>query len=152
MRSRGLNASVLRLAAAQALAGANSTVVYATGAIIGHTLAPRPELATLPISVFVTGMALATLPVGATARRYGRPTAFLVGNACGVFTGLLAALAIVIGSFALFCLAMLFGGAYAAVVLSFRFAAAECVTPELRSKALSTVLAGGVAAGVFGPS
>lgn len=151
MLSRGLNASVLRLAAAQALAGANSTVVYATGAIIGHTLAPRPELATLPISVFVTGMALSTLPVGATARRFGRPTAFLVGNACGVFTGLLAALAIVIGSFALFCLAMLFGGAYAAVVLTFRFAAAECVTPELRSKALSTVLAGGVAAGVFGP-
>lgn len=149
MLSRGLNASVLRLAAAQALAGANSTVVYATGAIIGHTLAPRPELATLPISVFVTGMALATLPVGATARRFGRPTAFLVGNACGVFTGLLAALAIVLGSFALFCLAMLFGGAYAAVVLTFRFAAAECVTPELRSKA--QVLAGGVAAGVFGP-
>lgn len=151
MLTRRLNASVVRLALAQALAGANSTVVYATGAIIGHILAPQPALATLPISVFVTGMALATLPIGAIARRHGRHRSFLIGNACGVIVGLLAALAIVIGSFALFCVAMLFGGAYAAVALTYRFAATECVASDLRSKALSTVLAGGVAAGVLGP-
>jgi predicted MFS family arabinose efflux permease len=46
---------------------------------------------------------------------------------------------------------MLFAGAYAAVVLTFRFAAAECVPPRDRPRALSFVLAGGVAAGVFGP-
>jgi MFS family permease len=46
---------------------------------------------------------------------------------------------------------MLFGGAYAAVVLTFRFAAAECVSHEERPRALSLVLAGGVAAGVLGP-
>jgi predicted MFS family arabinose efflux permease len=37
------------------------------------------------------------------------------------------------------------------VVLTFRFAAAECVPAEDRPKALSTVLAGGVAAGILGP-
>lgn len=146
-----LNASVARLAIAQALSGANSTVVYATGAIIGNMLSPRPELATLPISLFVVGMALSTLPVGMLARRFGRPAAFLAGNACGVLVGLLAALALVNRSFALFCFAMLFGGAYAAVVLTFRFAATECVGPEERPRALSLVLAGGVAAGVVGP-
>ncbi|CBJ37421.1 exported protein of unknown function [Ralstonia solanacearum CMR15] len=41
-----LNPHLLRLATAQALAGANSTVVYATGAIIGNVLAPNPALAT----------------------------------------------------------------------------------------------------------
>src|SRR5699024_50494 len=54
-------------------------------------------------------------------------------------------------SFWLFCLATLFGGAYAAVVLSFRFAAADGVAPERRARALSLVMAGGVAAGVVGP-
>jgi hypothetical protein len=61
-RERG---NVARLAVAQALAGANSTVVYATGAVVGDMLAPSRALATLPISVFVVGMALCTLPLGA---------------------------------------------------------------------------------------
>lgn len=146
-----INQSVARLAVAQALSGANSTVVYATGAIIGHMLAPRPELATLPITMFVVGMALATLPAGQVARRYGRARAFQLGNLCGVLMGLIGSLGIVQQSFVLFCLATVFGGAYAAVVLSFRFAAAECVKPEEKPKALSTVLVGGVLAGVVGP-
>lgn len=145
-----INASVLRLATAQALAGANSTVVFATGAIIGHSLAPSPALATVPISVFVVGMALGTLPSGALVRRHGRKASFLAGNVCGTLMGLLAALALFLGSFPLFCLAMLFGGVYASVVQSFRFAATECVGPDDRPKAMSFVLAGGVLAGVVG--
>jgi len=142
---------VFRLAVAQALAGANSSVTYATGAVIGNTLAPSKALATLPISVFVVGMAVSTLPVGAIARRYGRRTAFLIGTGFGVLAGLLATWAIVAGSFWLFCVATALGGAYAAVVLSFRFAAADCVPPERRARALSAVMAGGVFAGVVGP-
>lgn len=140
-----------RLTVAQALAGANSVVAYATGAIVGSTLAPSPALATLPISIFVIGMAASTLPAGAIAQRYGRRAAFLAGTGCGVLVGLLAALAVVLGSFGLFCVAMIFGGAYAAVVLTFRFAAADCVSPELRPRALSLVMAGGIFAGVIGP-
>ena len=146
-----LHPSVLRLAIAQALSGANTTVVYATAAIIGHLLAPRPGMATLPISVFVIGMALSTLPVGAVARKHGRHAAFFLGNGCGVVSGLLASLALMQASFVLFCIAMLFGGAYAAVVLTFRFAAAECVPVADKPRALSLVLAGGVFAGVLGP-
>lgn len=144
-------ANVARLTIAQALAGANSTVVYATGAIVGDMLAPSPALATLPITVFVLGMAACSLPAGAMARRHGRRIAFLGGAACGVLVGLLAALAMVLGSFLLFCVATFFGGAYAAVVLSFRFAAADCVAADKRPRALSFVMAGGVFAGVIGP-
>ncbi|MBN9572314.1 MAG: MFS transporter, partial [Alicycliphilus denitrificans] len=64
--------NIWRLSVAQALAGANSVVVYATGAIVGNMLAPTPMLATLPVSIFVVGMAACTLPVGAIARRFGR--------------------------------------------------------------------------------
>lgn len=143
--------NIWRLAIAQALAGANSVVVYATGAIVGSMLAPSPVLATLPISVFVVGMAACIFPMGAMARRHGRRSVFLLGTGAGVLTGLLAALSILAGSFWLYCLATFFGGGYAAVVLSFRFAAADGVAAEQRARALSLVMAGGVAAGVVGP-
>ena len=143
--------NIARLTVAQALAGANSTVVYATGAIVGNMLAPSRALATLPISIFVVGMAACSLPAGAIAQRHGRRAAFLTGTGLGVLAGLLAALAAVLASFWLFCVATFFGGAYAAVVLSFRFAAADCVPPERRPRALSLVMAGGVLAGVIGP-
>lgn len=143
--------NVVRLAVAQALAGANSTVVYATGAVVGDMLAPTRTLATLPISVFVVGMALCTLPLGAVAERHGRRIVFLLGAACGILAGLIAFVAILRASFALFCAATFFGGVYAAVVLSFRFAAADCAAPDRRPRALSAVMAGGVFAGVIGP-
>ncbi len=143
--------NVVRLAIAQALAGANSTVIYATGAVIGDMLAPTKALATLPISIFVVGMAACTLPAGAVAQRYGRRATFMIGTGCGVLGGLIGSLAVLQASFWLFCAATFFGGIYAAVVLSFRFAAADCAAPERRPRALSAVMAGGVFAGVIGP-
>lgn len=143
--------NVLRLAICQALAGANSTVVYATGAVVGDMLAPSKALATMPISIFVVGMALCTLPAGAVAQRHGRRAAFMLGTGCGVLAGLLGALAVYYAAFWVFCAATFFGGVYAAVVLSFRFAAADCAAPARRPRALSAVMAGGVFAGVIGP-
>ena len=147
-RARG---NVLRLAVAQALAGANASVIFATGAIIGSTLAPDPAWATVPISVFVVGMAAGTLPTGWLAQRYGRRAAFMAGGGAGVLAGLVAAGALLAQSFALFCLATLCGGFYASVVQSFRFAAADGASTAFRPKALSWVMAGGVFAGVIGP-
>jgi len=151
LSERDQRGNIIRLTLAQALAGANSVVVYATGAIVGHVLAPDKTLATLPISIFVVGMAACILPAGVIARRHGRRAAFLAGTGCGVLVGLLAAAAVVLGSFWLFCLATFFGGAYAAVVLSFRFAAADGVDAPRRARALSFVMGGGVLAGVIGP-
>ena len=145
------NQNIVRLATAQALAGANSVVFYATGAIVGNAIAPSPTLATLPITIFVLGMAACILPFGALARRRGRKTVFMVGTGAGVLTGALAALAVAIASFGLFCLAAFFGGAYAAVAVSFRFAATDGVSGARRARALSLVMGGGVAAGIIGP-
>ncbi|ONF97134.1 multidrug efflux system protein MdtL [Sphingomonas jeddahensis] len=143
-------ATVWQLSAAQALAGSHATVVFATGAVVGRDLAPEAALATLPISLFVVGMAASTLPAGMIATRYGRSRVFLIGNILGVLSGLFAALALSIQSFLTFCLSTILAGAYAAVVLTFRFAAAECVPPVAKARALSTVLAGGVLAGIVG--
>jgi MFS family permease len=143
--------NVVRLAAAQALSGANSAVIFATGSIIGATLAPDISLATVPLSVFVVGLATGTLPTGAISRAYGRRVAFMIGTGCGVLTGLLAAFAILRGSFVLFCCATFLGGLYGAVSQSYRFAAADGASAAYRPKAVSWVMAGGVFAGVLGP-
>ncbi|WP_441228520.1 MFS transporter [Tardiphaga sp. 20_F10_N6_6] len=143
--------NVLRLAAAQALGGANSAVIFATGAIVGATLAPSVSLATVPISVYVVGLACGTLPVGMISRAYGRRVAFIIGSGAGAICGLLGAIAILKASFALFCCATFFGGFYGAVAQSYRFAAADGASPSYRPKAVSWVMAGGVFAGVLGP-
>src|SRR5882672_6895716 len=143
--------NVVRLAAAQALTGANSAVIFATGSIIGATLAPDISLATVPLSMYVVGLAAGTLPTGAISRAYGRRVAFIVGTGCGMLTGLLGAFAILHGSFVLFCCATFLGGLYGAVSQSYRFAAADGASAGFRPKAVSWVMAGGVFAGVLGP-
>jgi MFS family permease len=143
--------NVWRLAAAQALTGANAAVIFATGSIVGATLSPNPALATLPLSVYVVGLALGTLPTGAIARRCGRRVAFIIGSGCGALCGVLACLAILYGSFALFCAATLLGGIYGAVSQSYRFAAADGASADFRPRAIALVMAGGVFAGVLGP-
>lgn len=143
--------NVLRLAAAQALTGANSAVIFATGSIVGATLAPSISLATVPLSMYVLGLAAGTLPTGAISRAYGRRTAFIIGTGCGVLTGVLGAYAILHASFWLFCGATFLGGLYGAVSQSYRFAAADGASPGFRPKAVSWVMAGGVFAGVLGP-
>jgi MFS family permease len=143
--------NVVRLAAAQALTGANSAVIFATGSIVGATLAPDISLATVPISMYVVGLAAGTLPTGAISRAYGRRVAFIIGTGCGVATGLLASFAILHASFALFCCATFLGGLYGSVSQSYRFAAADGASASFRPKAVSWVMAGGVFAGVLGP-
>jgi MFS family permease len=143
--------NVVRLAAAQALTGANSAVIFATGSIVGATLAPDISFATVPISMYVVGLAAGTLPTGAISRAYGRRVAFIIGSGCGVLTGLLGAFAILHASFPLFCCATFLGGLYGAVSQSYRFAAADGASAAYRPKAVSWVMAGGVFAGVLGP-
>jgi MFS family permease len=146
-----VKANVVRLAAAQALTGANSAVIFATGSIVGATMAPDISLATVPLSVYVLGLAAGTLPTGAISRRYGRRVAFIIGTVCGCLTGLVGAFAVLHDSFALFCAATFLGGLYGAVSQSYRFAAADGASAAYRPKAVSWVLAGGVFAGVLGP-
>src|SRR4030081_1415998 len=143
--------NVARLAAPKPRTGANSAVIFATGSIVGATLAPSISLATVPLSMYVVGLAAGTLPTGAISRAYGRRVAFIIGTGCGVLTGLVGAFAILRGSFVLFCCATFLGGLYGAVSQSYRFAAADGASAEFRPKVVSWVMAGGVFAGVLGP-
>ena len=142
--------NALVLAIAQALAGGNNTVLVATAAIVGTMLAPDKGLATLPISIFVLGMWMGTLPMGMLARRLGRRNALQIGTGCGVLTGLICCVAVLQGSFFLFNVGAVFSGFYASAHQSYRFAAADTASEEFRPKAISWVLFGGILAGVVG--
>jgi MFS family permease len=143
--------NALVLAVASGLAGANATVVFATGGIVGQSLASDITLATLPASTFVFGTMLATYPVAFAAKRFGRRAVFMGGNIMGAWAGVLAAFAIYTSSFVLFCLATAMAGSFQAVVQSYRYAAADTATPAFRPKAIAWVLTGGVAAAFIGP-
>ncbi|MGZ3310030.1 MAG: MFS transporter [Xanthobacteraceae bacterium] len=142
--------NALVLAIAQALAGGNNTVLVATAAIVGTMLAPDKGLATLPISIFVLGMWMGTLPMGVLARRLGRRNALQIGTVCGVLTGLICCVAVLQGSFLLFNIGAVFSGFYASGHQSYRFAAADTASDEFRARAISWVLVGGIFAGVVG--
>ena len=143
--------NALILAGAQALAGGNASVIFATSAIVGAGLAPEAALATVPASVFVVGMAAGTLPAGMIARAHGRRVAFIIGAGFGAASGALASVAVLRASFGLYLLATFLGGIYAAVAQSYRFAAADTASAGFRPKAISWVMAGGVLAGFVGP-
>ncbi|QCI68891.1 MFS transporter [Phreatobacter stygius] len=143
------NAFILSLATA--LAGANTTVMFATGAIVGAGLAPSRSLATLPISIFVVGLAAASLPVGMLIHRFGRRAAYQIATSAGVLTGLFGYLGVTLASFPIFCLATFCAGFYASAAQSYRFAAADTASDAFRPKAISWVMTGGIIAGVVGP-
>jgi len=143
--------NALVLAAAQALAGGNNTVIVSTSSIIGSILAPDKGLATLPITFMVFGMWAGTLPVGALARRYGRRFALQTGSVFGIASGLISYWAVMHGSFWILLAGTFCGGLYAAAHQSYRFAAADTASERFRAKAVSWVLAGGIFAAVLGP-
>jgi MFS family permease len=138
------------LACAQALGGANPSIVVSLGGLVGQTLADK-DIATLPVSVMNLGLALGTIPAAMMMRRFGRRTGYLVGTSLGVCAGSIAAMGIGAASFALFCLGTFIAGFYGAYVQSYRFGAADAASPGFRSRAVSWVMAGGVAGGVIGP-
>jgi hypothetical protein len=53
--------------------------------------------------------------------------------------------------FCLFCAATFGAGLYAAFVQSYRFAAADSASDAFRGRAISWVMAGGIAAAIIGP-
>jgi MFS family permease len=143
--------NALVLATGQALAGANNTVIVATGSILGAMLAPDKSLATLPISIMVCGIWAGTLPLGFLAKRFGRRTAYASGAVAGTIAGLIGYAAILQASFWLYLVATFFGGLYAASHMSYRFGAADTASAEFKPKAVSLVMAGGLFAAILGP-
>lgn len=147
-----MNRNLWLMAAAQGLFLTNNVVFVAINGLVGLSLAPYPWMATLPIMGYVVGGALSTGPVAWSQARWGRKVSFQLGLAVAVFSALLAAYAATSADFWLLVTATMLAGYYSANGQLYRFAAAELARPEYRHRAVSIVLAGGLAGGVIGPS
>lgn len=128
------------------------SMVITVTALAGTSLAPRPGLGTLPLSLqFVATMATA-LPAAFIMRRLGRRAGFSIGSVAGMLGGLASAAALVLGHFPLFCVGAALIGVLAGFAVHYRFAAADSADENGRARAISLVLAGGVVAAFTGPN
>jgi len=143
--------ALFSLAAAQGFGSMGQMVMATLSAIIGATLSPLPELATLPVGAGVIGIAAATLPTAWLCRRFGRRPAFVAGMAWGALGSILAAYAIHIGSFAGFCCGCFIMGNNIAVVAQYRFAVTEFVPADRVSRAVALLMLGTLLAALAAP-
>ncbi len=144
--------SVWKYSLAYALMLSGSSLFVLVAGIIGADMAPRGELATLPIALMIVGLASATIPTAKLMGLFSRKPVFIGSGVISVAAALLAAFSLEQENFYMFCIAALLVGGASAAVQQYRFAAIESVqSPELVAKAASSVLVGGILAAWIGP-
>ena len=147
-----MNPHLLLLAVCQALFLTNNVTFIAINGLVGLSLAPLGWMATLPVTGYVVGAALSAMPVARLQARVGRKKSFQVGLLVAALSAALCAVAVSIGSFWLLVAATVVAGFYSANGALYRFAGPELVAPAFKERALSWVLAGGVAGAFIGPN
>jgi len=140
------------LAACQAMLFTNNTTLIAINGLAGLALAPHAGLATLPVTCWILGGAIGTMPASLHMKRVGRQRGFTLGTLWGFVGALICATAIGLQSFWLLCLGTLVWGVYNAYGQYYRFAAADAASGDFKPIAISLVLAGGLVGGILGPN
>jgi MFS family permease len=144
--------NVALLAACQALLFTNNSTLIAINGLAGLSLAPYIGLATLPVTCWVLGGAIGTMPASLHMKRVGRQRGLMSGTLWGVVGALICASAIWLQSFWLLCFGTLVWGVYNAYGQYYRFAAADVASGDFKATAISLVLAGGLVGGILGPT
>lgn len=140
------------LAVAQAVVGSNQAILGVVASLTALTMVEDKSFSTLPVTFMTIGTALATGPSAYLLYRLGRRGGFMLGAGLAVPGLLVAALAAWTGSFWLLCAALALLGTTSAFANQYRFAAADSVPADFKSRAISWVMAGGVVSGFVGPN
>jgi len=143
--------TLIGLAIATGLASFGQILMATMSGIVGSLLAPTPQLATLPVTTGIIGVALAALPASALIQRFGWRTVFIGALLWAGAGSVIAAASITMNSFAGFCLGCLMMGNNMAVIAQYRFAAAELVPRPMISRAISGIMLGTLSAAVLAP-
>ena len=144
--------NVAVLVSAQAILGAQMSMIYTVGGLAGGMLAPNPCLATLPITMIVIG-SMTTAPwLSSLMQVRGRRTGFVIGTLGGIAGAAIAAWGLWTGSFLMMLAGSYLTGIYQSAQGFYRFAAADTASEAFRPKAISYVLAGGLVSAVIGPT
>ncbi len=143
--------NVLVLSGCQATLQTTGTTMIVVTGLAGFALAADKALATVPLTCYVLGSAVATIPASLLMGSIGRRGGFQVGSAIGMCGAAVCSVAMVLASFWLLCAGMAVMGIYTAFGKYYRFAAADAAEHGFRAKAISLTLAGGIVGGIFGP-
>lgn len=151
MPSTQMRRNITLLVLCQAVLGAQMPLHFAVGGLAGQILASNKCWATLPISMTVLGSMITAPFLSNIMQKFGRKPGFLIGVFFSTLGSAFNAYALFVGSFALLLLGSLFIGVYMSAQGFYRFAAADTASDEFRPKAISYVMAGGLASAIIGP-
>ncbi len=147
-----MNFKLALLTLCQGLLMVNNVTFIAINGLVGLALAPVAWMATLPVTGYVAGGALATGLVARHQRRFGRQRTFQIGLLVAIASAAVCAWAAMTRNFWLLTAATVVAGYYNANGSLYRFASVELVKPDFKERAISWVLAGGILGGVVGPN
>lgn len=147
-----INRNLSLLAVSVCLMMSCASLIVATAALVGFALATDKALSTLPMAVQYIATMLTSIPAAYLMHKLGRKLTFMLGSLFAITGAGLACFAIIQQHFWLFVLATALVGAFQGFANYIRYAAAETVAIPDRSKAISFVMLGGVAAAVIGPN
>jgi len=143
--------NVLVLSATQSTLQITGVSMVAVTGLAGLALATDKSFATVPLTCYVIGSAITTIPASLLMKKIGRRAGFQLGTLLGILGALVCSMAMYIASFALLCAGMTVMGMYTAFGKYYRFAAADAARETFRAKAISLTLAGGILGGIIGP-
>jgi MFS family permease len=126
------------------------TMVAVTG-LAGYALADDKSFATVPLTCYVFGSAVTTIPASFLMRAIGRRAGFQTGTCIGMLGAAICSFAVYLANFWLLCAGMALMGVYTAFGKYYRFAAADAASASFKAKAISFTLAGGILGGIIGP-
>jgi MFS family permease len=143
--------NVLVLSGCQATLQTTGMTMIAVTGLAGFALAEDKSFATVPLTCYVLGSAVSTIPASLLMGAIGRRPGFQVGTGLGMIGAAICTIAMYVASFWLLCAGMTVMGMYTAFGKYYRFAAADAAEVSFRAKAISLTLAGGIIGGIFGP-
>ncbi len=143
--------NVLVLSGCQATLQTSGTTMISVTGLAGFALASDKSFATVPLTCYVLGSAIATIPASLLMRAVGRRAGFQAGTILGMLGAAVCTVAMYVSSFWLLCAGMGVMGIYQAFGKYYRFAAADAAEMDFRAKAISFTLAGGLVGGILGP-
>lgn len=129
-----------------------ASLLITSSAVVGAMLTDERALATLPLALQFLSSMLTSIPASFAMRRWGRRAGFFFGAGVGAVGGAIAAWAIGLGDFWLFCLGTALVGVFNGFGIYFRFAAVDAAPEAYKARAISYVMAGGVVAAFAGPN
>ena len=147
-----MNKNIFLLVACQSLMVTNNALLLTASALVGMILADNVSLATLPLALQFLATMLASIPASLIMQRFGRRFGFMLGSIIGLSGAIIATNAIFQTDFWTFCLGTMLIGLFNGFGNYYRFAAVEVVSENLKSRAISYVMAGGIVAAIFGPN